>query len=252
MARNVTIRDTLSPELDLSTFRAEGGSHEHQWHLLPDRILVVEYPEILLPDSTSNEPESHGFFAFSIQPRAGIVPAALIENHAGIYFDFNPPIITNTVTHQIEKPVVASVVYASLCPGAVYLGQALYAEAGWWEGVLIQGDTAITKVYLSHAGCDSLVRYEISILTALSESVGIGGWSLAPNPARSFCTLSGPAAPAAIRILTAQGQCLRTLSAGRSRQNQQLPLEWLPQGFYWVEVRQNAEIVRLPLVVVRE
>ncbi len=289
MARNVTIRDTLSPELDLSTFRAEGGSHEHQWHLLPDRILVVEYPEILLPDSTSNEPESHGFFAFSIQPLAGILPAALIENRAGIYFDFNPPVITNTVTHQIEKPVLASVVYASLCPGAVYLGQALYAdtileerfvaplrdsvvwhhvdvltlqdttvvevglaEAGWWEGVLIQGDTAITEAYLSHAGCDSLVRYEISILTQLSETVESGGWSLAPNPARSFCTLSGPAVPAVVRILTAQGQCLQTLSVVRSDRERQLPLQGLPQGFYWVEVRHKEEVVRLPLVVLRE
>lgn len=289
MARNVTIRDTLSHELDLSTFRAEGGSHEHQWYLLPDRILVIEYPEILLPHSTSNEPESHGFFAFSIQPRAGILPATIIENRAGIYFDFNPTVITNTVTHQIEKPVVAAVVYASLCPGAVYLGQALYtdtileerfvgpmrdsvvwhhvdvltlqdttvvevglAEAGWWEGVLISADTVITEVYLSHAGCDSLVRYEISILTGLSESVEIEGWSLAPNPTRSFCTLSGPAGPAAVRILTAQGQCLRTLSAWRSSQEQQLPLEGLPQGFYWVEVRQKEEVVRLPLVVLKK
>jgi hypothetical protein len=80
----------------------------------------------------------------------------------------------------------------------------------------------------------------------------IGGWSLAPNPARSLCTLSGPAGPAAVRILTAQGQCLRTLPAGRAGRERQLTLQDLPQGFYWVEVRQKAEIVRLPLVVLRE
>jgi hypothetical protein len=32
----------------------------------------------------------------------------------------------------------------------------------------------------------------------------------------------------------------------------QLPLQGLPQGFYWVEVRHKEEVVRLPLVVLRE
>ena len=118
--------------------------------------------------------------------------------------------------------------------------------------MLIQGDTAITEAYLSHAGCDSLVRYEISILTQLSETVESGEWSLAPNPARSFCTLSGPAVPAVVRILTAQGQCLQTLFVVRSDRERQLPLQGLPQGFYWVEVRHKEEVVRLPLVVLRE
>ncbi|NRA48422.1 MAG: hypothetical protein HRU12_04760, partial [Phaeodactylibacter sp.] len=292
MARNVTIRDTLSAELDLGTFRAGGGSHEHQWHLLPGRVLVIQYPEILLPDSTSNEPESHGFFSFSIQPRTGILPTTIIENRAGIYFDFNPPVITNTVKHQIEKPVVASAIYASLCPGDIYLGQELYAdtileerysapfrdsvvwhhvdvltlqdttvvditltEAGWWEGIQISGDTTITQIYLSYAGCDSLVRYEIDIITSILDPAQNSGWALAPNPASSFCTLYSPGAlnqPVFGRIISAQGQSMRTFSIGALSSAWRIPLEGLPQGLYLVEVRHDGAIIRLPLVLAEE
>lgn len=230
MARNVTIRDTISPELDLSTFRAAGGSHEHQWYMLPDRVLVIEYPEILLPDSTSNEPESHGFFSFSIQPMDGVLPGTLIENRAGIYFDFNPPVITNTVFHTIEKPEVASTVYATVCRGDLYLDQVMMAdtileeryimtwqdsvvwhhvnvlmpddttvvmvslpESGWWQGIEIAGDTSIVEVYTSTAGCDSTVLYAIDVITALEETLGAkGDWLLSPNPAQDECWLNAP------------------------------------------------------------
>jgi uncharacterized repeat protein (TIGR01451 family) len=230
MARNVTIRDTLSPELDLSTFRAGGGSHAHQWYLLPERVLVIEYPEILLPDSTSNEPESHGFFSFSIQLMDGVLPGTLIENRAGIYFDFNPPVITNTVFHTVEKPEVASAVYATVCPGDLYLDQLMTAdtileerymmayqdsviwhhvnvltpddttvvmislnESDWWQGIEISGDTSIVEVYTSTAGCDSTVQYVFDVISALDGVEGEnGGWLLSPNPTQDICWLNAP------------------------------------------------------------
>lgn len=289
MARNVTIRDTLSPELDLATFRAEGGSHAHDWHLLPGRVLVVEYPEILLPDSTTNEPESHGFFAFSIQPRTGILPATLLENRAGIYFDFNPPVITNTVAHQIEKPVVASTVYASLCPGDVYLGQELHADTileerfvaplrdsvvwhhinivapddttvvqidleqpGWWQGALITADTMVTAVYQSVAGCDSLVRYEVGVLVSAKTGRRSTQWVLAPNPAVGQSVLSWPAGqpgPQAVYLYSALGQRLEELPLLATGRQLLVPLHNRPPGLYWLEVWRQGQFARLPLVV---
>ncbi|MBK9629215.1 MAG: hypothetical protein IPO56_16370 [Flavobacteriales bacterium] len=41
-----------------------------------------------------NEPRSHGFVTFRIRPRTPVLPGTVIENIANIYFDFNPPVIT--------------------------------------------------------------------------------------------------------------------------------------------------------------
>ena len=57
-------------------------------------VLRFAFPNILLPDSNVNEPRSHGFVKFRIQPRLPILPGTTIENIANIFFDYNPAIIT--------------------------------------------------------------------------------------------------------------------------------------------------------------
>ncbi len=100
-AFTVVIRDTLSPWLDPATLRLQAASHPHQLQVSGDGQLVVTFPDILLPDSTTNEPASHGFVQFSIDQRPGNPLGELIENRAGIYFDYNVPVITNTVFHTL-------------------------------------------------------------------------------------------------------------------------------------------------------
>jgi len=39
---------------------------------------------------------SHGFVTYKISPKQGLPENTTIENIASIYFDFNPPIVTNT------------------------------------------------------------------------------------------------------------------------------------------------------------
>jgi hypothetical protein len=59
----------------------------------------------MLPDSNSNEPESHGFIVFRLNtvqvPQIGQV----ISNKAAIYFVYNEPVITNTVFNTYVDPV---------------------------------------------------------------------------------------------------------------------------------------------------
>ena len=102
-ARTVLVLDTLDPWLDISTFRMVSLSHTANWQVLAGGVLQVEFPDINLPDSTSDEPNSHGFIRFAIYPDQSIQPGARIEGRAAIYFDFNPPIITNTVFHTISE-----------------------------------------------------------------------------------------------------------------------------------------------------
>ncbi|MBL7825514.1 MAG: T9SS type A sorting domain-containing protein [Saprospiraceae bacterium] len=99
----VVIRDTLSPQFDLSTLRVLAASHAYTWRVFGPRVLEVRFDHINLPDSTSNEPESHGYVAFSIRPKPGLELGDSITNRAGIYFDYNAPVITNTTAMKVVE-----------------------------------------------------------------------------------------------------------------------------------------------------
>ncbi len=99
----VVIRDTLQRGLNLSTLMVLGASHPHTWRLYGERILEVRFDPITLPDSTADEPGSHGFVAFSVQPHSDLNPGDSIVNRAGIYFDYNAPVITNDAVLSVTS-----------------------------------------------------------------------------------------------------------------------------------------------------
>jgi hypothetical protein len=100
-AFNVFIIDTLSPYLNPATLRMGASSHNYRWELRSGNILVVYFDNIMLPDSNVNEPASHGFFKMEIEMLPNLNVGTVITNSAGIYFDFNAPVITNQTFHTI-------------------------------------------------------------------------------------------------------------------------------------------------------
>ena len=66
------------------------------------------FENILLLDSTSSEPLSHGVVRFNIKQKENNDQGTVITNKAGIYFDFNDPIITNEVTSIVDNLLVTS------------------------------------------------------------------------------------------------------------------------------------------------
>lgn len=102
-ADDVLVVDTLDTNLDLSSFNLLNTSHPDQlrYSMSSDGILKFDFHQIFLPDSTTNEPESHGFIMYSIKPDSMIAPTTIIENTAHIYFDFNPAIVTNTTSNIV-------------------------------------------------------------------------------------------------------------------------------------------------------
>lgn len=102
-AFTIYLRDTLSQHLDLSTLRATGHSHNMRYSLTDD-LLEIWFENILLPDSNVNELESHGFFSYKVKTMGNLADGTEINNTAGIYFDFNAPIITNTTENIIGFP----------------------------------------------------------------------------------------------------------------------------------------------------
>ena len=93
-AFTVVITDTLPATLDAGSITVGAGSHPFTWELQAGGTLKCYFVNILLPDSNVNEPLSHGFVSFRIRPQLPLLPGTVIENTANIYFDFNPPVIT--------------------------------------------------------------------------------------------------------------------------------------------------------------
>ncbi len=108
-AFQVLIRDTISTLLNPGSIRPGPSSHPYTYEISGAGILIVRFTDILLPDSTVNEPASHGFVSFHIAQQPDLAHGAVIENRAAIYFDFNDPVITNTTFHTVGHPFTAVV-----------------------------------------------------------------------------------------------------------------------------------------------
>jgi len=106
-AFNIVIRDTISPHLDIETLRPSVASHSYRYDIEGANVAVFHFDNIMLPDSNVNEAASHGFVKFSIEQQSDNEIRDLIENNAAIYFDFNEPIITNTVFHTVNADFVS-------------------------------------------------------------------------------------------------------------------------------------------------
>jgi len=96
----VVITDTLSDLLEVSSLEVVNMSHASTWYV-HGGVLHVVFDPTLLPDSTSDEPGSHGAVKFRMSTVSGLAPGTLVSNTANIYFDFNEPVTTNTATCQV-------------------------------------------------------------------------------------------------------------------------------------------------------
>jgi hypothetical protein len=91
--------------LQLNTFEFVASSHPVNINWIPwERNMEFKFDTILLPDSNVNEPLSHGFIRYRIQPKSTLVFGDSITNNAAIYFDFNNPVLTNTAVTEIVLP----------------------------------------------------------------------------------------------------------------------------------------------------
>lgn len=100
-AFNVYIKDHIDENLDLTSFQMLDASDGYSVAFEDERSLVWTFANILLPDSNVNEPESHGFVKFRIHTVPAIGVGDVFSNYASIVFDYNEPVITNTVQHTV-------------------------------------------------------------------------------------------------------------------------------------------------------
>ncbi len=100
-AINIYVLDTLDSNLDLTSVRVIGQSDYVITEVLPGNVLKFRFDNIYLPDSTSDEPNSHGYVIYEVGPLPAILNGTIIENTASIFFDFNPGVNTNMVSNTI-------------------------------------------------------------------------------------------------------------------------------------------------------
>ena len=100
-AFNVRIEDRLSTDLDWNSLQVTTASHPFRTEFSEGGLLTFYFEGILLPDSATNVTGSQGFVTFTILADSTLADFSTIDNEAAIFFDYNAPVITNTVTSTL-------------------------------------------------------------------------------------------------------------------------------------------------------
>lgn len=122
-AAKVVVRDTLDNNLDINSLQMLGYSHVADFGMNVIngyQILTITYNNIQLPDSATDELGSHGFFKYQVSPKTTLNIGDRISNRASIYFDFNAPVLTNTVQTEVVKENTTSLILPEQAEISIY------------------------------------------------------------------------------------------------------------------------------------
>ncbi|WP_201977710.1 T9SS type A sorting domain-containing protein [Hymenobacter rubidus] len=105
-AQNVILSDTLDfRKLNLASLMLVSQSHSCIWSLTSTGPntgqLTVRFLGINLPERNVDVIRSQGFVRFRVQPKTTLAVGEIIPNRAGIVFDYNAPVLTNTATTTV-------------------------------------------------------------------------------------------------------------------------------------------------------
>lgn len=262
-AFNILIHDQLLPALlEPNSLQVLGASHELTMaQIEPDGGVFFRFMNILLPDSNTNEPDSHGSVVFRVALRPGLPAGTVVPNAAEIYFDFNPPIATDTIITTLRdcSSFTAAII--------VQDWQTLSASGGalyqWHlDGSMITGATAstITPIQnglytvsiVSDLGCQATSTafpfYSAGTNGLLHES----GVLIRPNPAEDMARITLPptfSTGGGLLLTDALGRQQRAWRAISSAE-MTLNLDGLSAGFYVLRLEpEQGSTLSVPLVL---
>ncbi|AXG71518.1 internalin-J [Kordia sp. SMS9] len=158
-AINVVVTDELSDKLDWSTLQPISSSHPYSVRITNGNFVEFIFENINLPSMMNDEPNSIGFIAFRIKPKSDVVIGDIINGEAKIYFDFNAPIITNTVSTEIVNAL-------SVAENTNYRGFNVYPNPVV-DNLMIRGTTTIETI--SIYDIQGKLLKEIATQNALTE-----------------------------------------------------------------------------------
>jgi hypothetical protein len=152
-AFTVVIRDTLDLDLDIFSVQSGVASHAYSFQMYGPRVLEWTFSNILLPDSNVNEPASNGFVTFTVNQEPDLADGTEINNTANIYFDFNPPVITNPTSHIVGDEIGTASwteeleITSTSCDEYVYNGFTYIQTGSYYQ--VIEGLSTDTLVSLN-------------------------------------------------------------------------------------------------------
>lgn len=103
-AFTVVIADLLDLKLQNNSFEMIGSSHPCE-PVIKNQQVYFLFSNIQLPDSNTNKIKSCGYVSFRVKAIPSLTEGESFSNTAAIYFDYNAPVITNTV-ETIVKTIV--------------------------------------------------------------------------------------------------------------------------------------------------
>ncbi len=98
----IVVKDTLDKSLNPETFNMISSSSPCTYSIT-NGVLECRFENINLPEKSLSEEASQGYFRFSARPYSNVSLGTAIDNTADIFFDFNAPVATNTVTSILSS-----------------------------------------------------------------------------------------------------------------------------------------------------
>lgn len=95
----IRVEDVLDSQLEENSFEMLSASHTVNTTRSGSK-LTWNFYNTQIPPTSIDPINSHGYIYFKIKPKTGYAVGDIIPNKASIYFDYNPPIVTNT--HNTE------------------------------------------------------------------------------------------------------------------------------------------------------
>jgi uncharacterized repeat protein (TIGR01451 family) len=213
----VRIEDQLSEHLDWNTLEPLRASHPYEISLSDTGLLTVNFPGIELVDTSVDAVASQGFIAFEIKPKADLPDFTRIENKAGIYFDFNRPVITNTVVSTIVEELDAD-----------EDGTYFWNDCNDTNSKVYPGTREIVNNGLDD-NCDGIIEKTTGTTNPLS-----GELDVFPNPVRNQLQLRYSAGtPLQARLISMTGRHIRSVVF---RGTHLMDLSTQPAGVYLLRV----------------
>lgn len=270
-AFNIYILDTLDQHLDISSLFVEAASHPYQVLFTDSTGHHVKFlfENILLPDSNRNEPESHGYIQYTIRQPGNLSTGIEIRNTASIYFDFNAPVVTNTVVSTICPAFATSFATSGMAPTVNFSASNTGVPTRWdWDfgdGSTGSGQN-VTHVYAAPGTyqvclvmenfCDRIdticQNVQVIYVSAAGRTDAISKLSLAPQPGRDWVRLdleSSGLSDVRFRVMDVQGQEVMAWDERKVVGNyvRDIHVSALPAGMYFLRIqsRESAYVAKL-------
>jgi hypothetical protein len=167
-AVNIRVEATTDEKLDWSTFEPIASSHNYSTVLGEDGVEFL-FNNINLTWSDNDEPASHGYITYRVKPVTTVQLGDYMQGSAGIFFDFNDPVMTNTATTTIQN-AMATESFASngfvMYPNPASDNVALHITNSTGKVTVAVTDVLGKVVLISNESADAVIQTNTSALNA--------------------------------------------------------------------------------------